>query len=1187
MKKALLLLFAVSLVALLAMSASANTISEYGDPYIENTQTNTCETTARGISITASPCLVASPSGHTKYSIATNPGRKLAIATVHDVVIKAVEHTTEQKLSKIYAESGLKNITIEKKADKKDYNSLVISSKESLAYCKKGAGKNKRKVTYDYKNGTTEEEVLCYDHHDSKEDVFSYESNKLVAQQVLQTIPISKEVKVGSPIKYDGMNIYDLGVANTTAFIDWKHPPFTGFQENRKEYYVISYETDLFGELESKSLTVLDPFFDNSWNNRALLDIFAPGTQDDIYTGVINNDTIIFSLDTTALTGMQSDGDDFRVVHAATEGSQTEIARINLTGWNQAETTIAFNVQNNLTGGINNATSDFYYIYWNNDLATDPGYDANDIVNPYYTMNLSTDVIACYSADNHSASATQTRSKCYEGGWQTATTEHLTKTGGLGRAPGPDRIGNYSNTTTDGMGTKIGAFAFDGDDHWALSAAPTIDANEFAFAAWVKLNSSSPNHRIIRGDGGADFELTVLATTGVPRCGDAISGELSASAGIADDTWHHLVCAAYTNDTSCIFVDGKTANCGPGAGGDGEINLASSMTIGEATQGLIAEPTFWNRSLTAADVNNLYNWTRPRVNDSTDLNVNITVGATEEGSVAPAIIPEFTSLQPNASSTFFNNDSVTYQVNISYTSAEPNDGTFLSGTWYVNGSEEFIYNITAPTANSTYSFNITPGNFSRNSTIELALHSVDNASRSANDVNLTVLTVKNVPPNAPIFDVAGGNNNFTQVRTRKNATFVMNATDHEGDFNYWTIKLNDTTQCGLHNASNSCTLYNMAEGENVINISVFDGENVTTKAQYSLIVDESIPTFLDFANTSITDTTADIYVVADEPVNVSITYGASADCTSFGSSSVRTTFNESTTIQLSGLVAETQYCWRATINDNVTSTFGANNNISSDFNFSFTTNASAGGGGGDSGGSSGGSGGNIIINQVGDKEICNIAINPTLIAIDDETSFVAVNIKNNEEIAYDPSLGIINDSDMPSALSRLEITNSPGSILPGNTAQVGILAQTGIFGGDAIIGSDFLKLEDDRCADMLVPIQTNLSAGLNLQLPSFNLTSLISFDLSELTDGFIDDITDKIKEFADFLSEPIVENVEQVKVWMLLLLVSIILGATFFLSDFELKNKFLDLMLKSIAWIVITPSLTLLLVSVIRNLFGG
>ena len=1174
-----ILIFGIVLLTFLALavSVSANTISDYGDPFIQNNITNTCTTTARGVTITATPCIVSSPTGHTSYDIDVTGNWKLAVASAEKINIGAIQHTTESRQTKIFSKAGLKNITID--APVKDASKITfVKDITSKNECKYGRGQYLKEVDIDYANKTVKKEKICYDHYDSKKLEFLTEENNLVTQVASKDFPISKEITVSSPITYDGMHIYDIGVDDTTIKIDWDQNPFNGFNSLNKKYYVIAYQSDLMSELESGTVTILDPFFDSDWTSRKTINLTCPTSLG----GCQLNDTMYITLDTreAGLPSVLTTGADVRIVHRndTLDTDQVEIPFVNMSVYNSATTTLAFKIPFAIPDGLENKTG--LYLYWNNDGATAPTYTVNDVFNKETHRNDSR-IIAHYGFDNFSFAATQVKDDLNVMGdpWNTATTTYFTVTSGTaGVGPNVQQIGNWSNGTTGVYGNSGSSLAISGNNvHLALSAAPNVAFNNFTHSMWFKHNASGQSARMVRGDGGADIDS--LLNNGAPECrfpGKEQGGCIAAS----PDEWHFWSCTFWANGTVTNMVDGKT--CGEGDGAGTAITLTADLTVGfSATvpyKGLIDDLTFWNYSMSPRDHQDYYNRTRMRTSSFTDGNINFTFGADENSSNAPAAF--MSSIVPNGTTSGVEaNNTANLTVLVDYTSDVPNDGANMTGIWYINGTNPLNETVLNPTANSTHQYNLSSANFSRNSTIIFGIRIFDNASVEGSLVNSTAVTITNVKPSSPIFDITS-TVNATEIRTRKNLTINLNATDHEGDFIYFSVRVNDTLQCGEFNSSIECSLYEMAEGENIINLTSFDGGNQSERAEFSIFVDETAPNFTDIQNTSIGETTADLYIVADEPVNVSISYGASTDCTSFGLTSVRTTFNESTSIQLTGLTAATQYCWRATINDNVTSSFGANSNNSNALNHSFTTSAAAGGGSPAAGGGGGGGGTRVI--QTGNKTICDISVTPEIVEITDAQNFATVSITNNEEVSYTPDVGLINDSDSISAVGRIKITNEAGGILPGNTAQVGIILDSGILGSDPIVAFNNLLLEDDRCSDILVAVNTNVTGGFAF-LPDFDLN--FSLGIGEIVDEAIETLTGLIERAGEYLAEPIVESVESVRVYMLLILFGILFGALIFLSQIA-ENRFIDLTTKIVGWLTVTPLVTALVVTLIRNLLG-
>ena len=193
-----------------------------------------------------------------------------------------------------------------------------------------------------------------------------------------------------------------------------------------------------------------------------------------------------------------------------------------------------------------------------------------------------------------------------------------------------DASGNAFDLTTNyganasGMDcTTPGQFGtgctFDGSDDKATVGDNSMlrPANNFTISTWVKPSSTTGNPAIIRKGGTNGFEAYVL---------DIVSGQwrffirtnncspCSISTGTPSTTkWTHLV-GTYDGTKIVFYINGAVAGTTPASGTTIQDNV-TALGIGNAPDGwnipwsgLIDETRIYNRTLSPAEVNQLYNW---------------------------------------------------------------------------------------------------------------------------------------------------------------------------------------------------------------------------------------------------------------------------------------------------------------------------------------------------------------------------------------------------------------------------------------------------------------------------------------------------------------------------------------------------------------------------------------------------
>ncbi|MFH1642594.1 MAG: LamG-like jellyroll fold domain-containing protein, partial [Nanoarchaeota archaeon] len=178
-----------------------------------------------------------------------------------------------------------------------------------------------------------------------------------------------------------------------------------------------------------------------------------------------------------------------------------------------------------------------------------------------------------------------------------------------------DWSGNDNNGTWYGTGRsnatgKFGSYSgwFDGDSDYVN--VPNLDNKNITFTAWVKRGrtSSAGNDRLLlsvnsNGWGvGFNTDNTVFFTkVGI--------SSVSSTKTVADTTnWHHMA-MVYNGSNACFYFDGIKYTCPSYTvtfDSSGGAYTIGSRGTAEYFKGTIDEVAIWNRSLSAAEIQNIY-----------------------------------------------------------------------------------------------------------------------------------------------------------------------------------------------------------------------------------------------------------------------------------------------------------------------------------------------------------------------------------------------------------------------------------------------------------------------------------------------------------------------------------------------------------------------------------------------------
>lgn len=958
-------------VLLFSVGVSADEISEYGSPFFG--KNNACWTESNGRLINVSPCTYSSVTGHTRYDVTTNAS-KVAFAFDDAVAVNAFYKKTKQQLVSIY--SG--GINVEYPLYLSGFgkhDSFVLT--DTIKDCEYGRGSVKKQIQMVFANLSTETYVICYD----KSNVTGFfETRKELSHSLeLRDFPVLTPAEVTMNNDFGSKKVYEYSFANMSLQVDWLNKRSFNARSGAKKFWVVGYDVDLFAEVLEGTATVLDPFFNTSFSNRVVINIScAGGVSADAECR--NNETVQLVFDHNAMVQRgvsQLDGDDIRIVFAndsTIDDDQIEIARINITGWNQTNTTLLFKLQGNITAGTNNAS---YYMYYNNSAAGTPDFTISQVIQMARQWNLSS-MRYCIDFDNMTtAIATNFSNACKSNQEGFIFHFNTTNFANIRAGRGVDVITGRNGTFN--LGGLHQSVEFDSVKPGCLQSRE-VDSdigsfNNATISLWILRNATGGStDSIIFDQSQGIFRLRITGGAYQVNIIDAGVNEMTLNGGASSqNVWEHLAFVYYFNGTGQLYKNATltgTAICTPaacdGIGGAGAFRFANQVIgCNDATRqfsGRMDEIIFFNASLSSHEISNIYNWTKPRFrNLQTTQGMNISFGP-EQNNIAltnvPIIVLNSTTVLPNGTLAIALNGSTNVFINVTYQSDVPNDGN-MTVVFFVNGSaaSNIALNITAlfVRANSTHQFNLTEGNYSRNSTIYVQVNATDNTSRSALGRISQNVTIYNVPPEETVnISLVSQTTIINGLRTRENITFSFNVTgDFDGDPVRFTTSVNGTRYCGINNVTSSCDAILIPRGENNYSIATNDGQNTTNVTSRLIFIDEYAPQVFNISNFSITISTARINISSNEPVNISISFGSSSDCSVLGTIQTVTTFQTNQSVLLSGLVAGTQYCYRVTVGDNTTSHYGHLTNLSGIFNFT-TTAAAAGDTGGGGGGGGGG-----------------------------------------------------------------------------------------------------------------------------------------------------------------------------------------------------------------------------------------
>ena len=195
---------------------------------------------------------------------------------------------------------------------------------------------------------------------------------------------------------------------------------------------------------------------------------------------------------------------------------------------------------------------------------------------------------------------------------------------------GNNNNGTLTNSPTRATSTcKIGnCLNFDGSNDYVLISDPASGVldptSEYSLSVWLKYSTTTSYGFIMsktNGGSGGGYELFRNTGSGAIRFSscDAVGAcgggyfDITTPLSYADGSWHNVVATAKTSDTAKIYIDGVLAQT---SGTVTQNNIANALNLFIAARGAagvspfagyIDDPRIYNRALSAAEVQQLYN----------------------------------------------------------------------------------------------------------------------------------------------------------------------------------------------------------------------------------------------------------------------------------------------------------------------------------------------------------------------------------------------------------------------------------------------------------------------------------------------------------------------------------------------------------------------------------------------------
>ncbi len=194
-----------------------------------------------------------------------------------------------------------------------------------------------------------------------------------------------------------------------------------------------------------------------------------------------------------------------------------------------------------------------------------------------------------------------------------------------------DYSGKGNNGTASGgvncshsiTGRFFGACSFDGANDYVNvtdSVPLNFTTSNFTLSAWIKISSGTGSRDIISkgGSGNTDkgYWLIVNGDDGIEAGltdGSVTRAYGSSSSAVVDGNWHHVAAVFNRNGNLIIYIDGEADGTPASITSEGDVSSAYMLAVGrlsssgaEYFNGIIDEVAVWNRSLSAGEINGLY-----------------------------------------------------------------------------------------------------------------------------------------------------------------------------------------------------------------------------------------------------------------------------------------------------------------------------------------------------------------------------------------------------------------------------------------------------------------------------------------------------------------------------------------------------------------------------------------------------
>ncbi|MBR9676848.1 LamG domain-containing protein [Candidatus Woesearchaeota archaeon] len=357
-----------------------------------------------------------------------------------------------------------------------------------------------------------------------------------------------------------------------------------------------------------------------------------------------------------------------------------------------------------------------------------------------------------------------------------------------------------------------GAYYFDGiNDHFNITNSASLDSatgagQERSVSLWFKMIHSGARVIIEKGIGNHFYIIQSSADKIAWSCEGGSSNDILSDNSLNDGEWHHFVGTYDAIVNLTMYIDGQkqsdttppSAACPP----DDGVNIIIGKRAGNVVpfNGSLDDIAIWNRSLTASEVQNIYQLQVGRYY----WKGNVTDGRIINESnawyfdIEPDYLPVVTNIQdlPTQSVTEGGLAPVTFWAlitdNNSYTDISVVNATFnmTSETTRYNASCSFVENISAYSAN--YSCTIGLWYFEGAGDWDITVIATDvngNASNplinnftldSTTSMNLTTTDVTFISVSVTSKNITADNNITIENIANDPLTVVMNASELQG-----------------------------------------------------------------------------------------------------------------------------------------------------------------------------------------------------------------------------------------------------------------------------------------------------------------------------------------------------------------------------------------------------------------------